>query len=203
MTGQVYIASMNMRGKHAPPPHSNCSILNVTSAQGKNNKNRIDFSPMTPIEGGYKGFWNFESYWQQGRVFEDIPHDISKKWWLELKEPKRRYPNSKGKQVLYAEFDDFPGEKLDYISSRKKVYVVEYYNLIKDREQVKYYKNLLKTNDIIIYDFDGPRTITNDVDSHIVDVNYLRDKINDPTHPFGHGYIVAGLICGILPNDYC
>ena len=202
MVKKVYIGSMNMRGKWADKPHDNCIIINVTSAQEKLSKNRRDFSPMTEIIGGYKGFWNFESYWQQGKVFEDIPHEISKDWWLKLKEPKRRYPSSKGKTVLYAEFDDFPGEQLDYVSSRKKVYVPEYYNLIKDREQVLYYQNKLKKHDIIIYDFDGPRKDNGDVTTDEVTVEYLREKINQTQFPFGHGYVVAGLILGITPLEY-
>ena len=54
MTGKVYIASMKMRGKWAERPE-NTKIINVTSAQGKNNLFRRDFSPMTGKE--YKGFY--------------------------------------------------------------------------------------------------------------------------------------------------
>ena len=67
MVGKIYIASMNMRGKWADPIVDSVK-LNVTSAQGKNNKNRLDFSPMTKIDDGYKGYWNFEHYWQSGKV---------------------------------------------------------------------------------------------------------------------------------------
>jgi hypothetical protein len=47
-----------------------------------------------------------------------------------LEQPKRRYPNSKGKKVLYAVFDndddnDDNLKKMDYITSRKKGYVPE------------------------------------------------------------------------------
>ena len=77
---------------------------------------------MTEIVNGYKGYWNFESYWQSGKVFEDIPEAIVKNYWKQLKEPKRRYPKSKDKKVLYAVFEGNP-EKMDYITSRKKVYV--------------------------------------------------------------------------------
>ncbi len=43
--GKVYLASMNLRGEGA-------TKVNVTSAQGLSSKNRRDFSPMTPDEGG-------------------------------------------------------------------------------------------------------------------------------------------------------
>jgi hypothetical protein len=71
MSGKVFIASMNLRGAWAPAP-ADTTKVNVTSAQGLANKNRRDFSPMTQIEGGYEGFWNFEAFWQSGKVFEGI-----------------------------------------------------------------------------------------------------------------------------------
>lgn len=52
----IYIASMNMRGKWGEPINPDSLKLNVTSAEGKTNANRIDFSPMTPIKDGYKGY---------------------------------------------------------------------------------------------------------------------------------------------------
>ena len=45
MIGKVYIGNMNMRGARAVPPEG-AIIVNVTSAQGKQSKNRRDFSPM-------------------------------------------------------------------------------------------------------------------------------------------------------------
>ena len=202
MKGKVYIASMNMYGQRADPLNDNTIILNVTSAQGKNNKNRRDFSPMTKIEGGYKGYWNFESYWQSGKVYEDIPIEKSKKWWKNLEKPRRRYPNSKNKNILYALFDG-NNEQMDYITSRKKVYVPEYYDLIKNREMLLFYKNMVNNGEnITIYDFDGSRKINKDVECVEVDVNLLINKINDLTHPFGHGYIVAAALLNILPEEY-
>ena len=74
---------------------------------------------MTPIENGYKGYWNFESYWQSAKVYENIPFETTKKWWKQLKEPKRRYPNSKGKKY-YMHYLMEIMKKMDYITSRKK-----------------------------------------------------------------------------------
>ena len=202
MAGKIYIASMNMRGKWADPICDNYIKINVTSAQVKKSKNRIHFSPMTEIQGGYNGYWNFESYWQSGKVFENIPIETTKKWWRELKEPKRRYPKSKGNKVLYALFDD-NDEKMDYVTSRKKVYVPQYYDLIKDKDIIEEYKQILmKGKNIIIYDFDGPRDINGDVLCVELTNDLLIEKINNPRHPFGHGYIVAGCINNIHPSNY-
>ena len=175
--------------------------INVTSAQGKASKNRLAFSPMTPIPNGYKGFWCFENYWQSLKVFQDIPFEKSSNWFKQLSEPKRRYPKSKGKKVLCARTDT--GQELNYVESRKQVYVPEYYQLIKDNEMTLYYKKMLEEGyNLAFYDFDGPRREEHGVTCLELTEDLLKDKINDPTHPFGHGYIVAATIADIMPEKY-
>jgi hypothetical protein len=202
MVGKIYIASMDMRGKRGDPIVKNSIKINVTSAQSKTNKNRIDFSPMTPIVNGYKGYWNFESYWQSGKVYENIPIEETKKYWRNLKTPKRRFPNSKGKKVLYALFDG-NDKKMDYITSRKEVYVKEYYELIKNKEMIAYWKKMLNEGyDLTVYDFDGPRKPNGDVSCCEITKTLLIEKINDTSFPFGHGYVVASCIANITPDMY-
>jgi hypothetical protein len=203
MTGKIYVASMNMRGRWADPICENPIKINVTSAQAKTSKNRLNFSPMTPIEGGYKGYWNFESYWQSGKVYENIPIEKTKKWWRELKEHLMvgSSINAEGKNVLYAIFDG-NDEKMDYVTSRKNVYVPEYYNLIKDKEHIEYWKKSLNEgNNLVIYDFDGPRTKDGNVLCLELTKELLTEKINDTQFPFGHGYVVAACIGGINLSD--
>jgi len=202
MNGKVYVASMNMRGKWAEPIDINSLKINVTSAQAKKSANRIQFSPMQEIIGGYKGFWNFESYWQSGKVYEDIPIEKTKEWWLNLKQPKRRYPKSKGKRVLHAIFDGHAKE-MDYVTSRKNVYVPEYYDMINGRERVAYWKQKLESGEnLVIYDFDGPRVNDGDVTCLELTKELLIEKINDTRVPFGHGYVVAACIAGVTPEMY-
>ena len=202
MSGKVFIASMNLRGARAPSP-ANTTKVNVTSAQALLNKNRRDFSPMTPIEGGYEGFWNFEAFWQSGKVFEGIPEEKVKAYWHKVKEAKRRYPGSKDKKVLYARFECAPDEQMNYVTSRKKIYVPRYFELMKDREMALYLKAQVEAGkDIVIYDFDGPREEDGGVTCVEVTRELLCEKINDTQFPFGHGYIVAGWIKGITPEEY-
>ena len=43
---------------------------------------------MTPIEGGYKGYWNYESRRQSGKIFEGIDEKDVKDWWKKPDSPK-------------------------------------------------------------------------------------------------------------------
>lgn len=92
---------------------------------------------------------------------------------------------------------------MDYITSRKKVYIPEYADLIKDTERLVYWKTQLKEGkNLIVYDFDGPRT--NDVTVTCLEVTpeLLIEKIKETKFPFGHGYVVAVSIAGIATNIY-
>ena len=215
MVGKLYVATKNCRSYDAIPiiPKGQFIKLDVTSANKKKD-DRIAFSPMTILEEGYKGYINFEAYWQAGKVMEGISHEESNKWWRSIKEPERRYNEKKARgkkapykrQITHAIYD---GVKMDYITSRKKVYVPEYYELIKNKDRIKYWKNeLARGENIMIYDYDGPRIFENPLTKYKgatsleLTVDVLREKLNDPTFPFGHGYIVAATIAGILPNEY-
>jgi hypothetical protein len=203
--GKVYLASMNLRGTRAVKLDATSLNLNVTSAQAKLNLDRRDFSPMTPIEGGYYGYWNFESRWQSGKIFEGIDEKMSKNWWKVQTKPKRRYPKGKGKTILCARFEGYEDiGDMDYVTARKSVYVKEYYDLIKDRERTLYWKKLLEEGQsITIYDFDGPRTEDKGVTCLELNEDLLKDKINDLMFPFGHGYVVACALTGIDLSVFC
>jgi hypothetical protein len=210
--GKVYIGTMRRGGTWSTKPNEAIKVVNVTSAQGKENPYRIDFSPMTPVAGGYKGFWNFESYWQSGKVFKDIPKDVARKWWREQTAPKRKYagPGSKGKtlQVLHSAWPDHidknnKEKEMQWIQSRKEVYVPEYNALVKDRNSIKSLREIINSGkDIMIYDLDGPKLSDGTPTTIEVTLDTLRQKINATDFPFGHGYVVAALLLGISPEEY-
>ena len=203
--GRVFVASMNMRGAWAPMPHDGCSRVNVTSAQSKTSAYRLAFSPMTAIPGGYKGYFCFENYWQSGKRY--LGHDekeIGKMdvWWRKQEKGKRRYPRGKGLRITHAEFPGVQGE-LGYIESRKKVYVPEYYELVRSNAVLaSLTERIASGEDIVVYDFDGPRTLGGDVTCEEVTLELLQEKMNDVSRPFGHGYIIAGVLAGIVPSEY-
>lgn len=188
---KVYIASMNMRGEWAKAPEG-AKKVNVTSAQSKSSAFRLDFSPMT--ESGYKGYWCFENWWQSLKRFEGINEEKWLSWWLNQTKPKRRYPGSRGKKCLYAKYKN---RTFNYVDSRKELYVPKYYKLIKNAESLN-----VKSDIIVVYDFDGPRKEDGSVDIQPVSIDLLKEKINDTRFPFGHGYIIAGLLAGIKPKEY-
>ena len=197
--GKVYIASMNLRGTRAVKLDPESLNLNVTSAQAKLSLDRRDFSPMTPIEGGYYGYWNFESRWQSGKIFEGIDEKVTKAWWKAQNEPKRRYPKGKGKKVLCARFEGYEDRgDMDYVTSRKDVYCKEYSELIKDRERVLFWKKTLdEGKSITIYDFDGPRNEDKSVTCLELSEELIKEKVNDLSVPFGHCYVVGMLLSGM------
>jgi hypothetical protein len=193
---------MNMRGKRAEPLDKDATKVNVTSCNAKTHPYRLDFSPMTAVKGGYKGYWNFESYWQSGKKFEGLPHASSKRWWRQQTKPKRRYPGAKGRKVEYAEFGD--AVRLDYVASRKKVYVPEYAALVKGRRSLVDITAWVKAGrSVTVYDFDGPRDAATDGPLCLeLTKALLREKINNTRHPFGHGYVIAACAAGIEPSEY-
>ena len=96
---EVYIASMNMRGKWAEVPPG-LKKINVTSA-AKLSKYRLAFSPMTEIEGGYKEFFvlkiigNLEKDMKVWMI-ENVEKQLD--WWKKQTTGRRRYPLGKGKK---------------------------------------------------------------------------------------------------------
>ena len=122
--------------------------------------------------------------------------------WLKQKKGKRRYPRGKGLRVTHAEFPRVRGE-LDYVESRKNVYVPEYYELVRGNAVLtSLAERIASGEDIVVYDFDGPRTKSGDVTCEVVTLELLQEKIDDVSRPFGHGYIIAGILAGIVPSQY-
>ena len=110
-------------------------------------------------------------------MYEDVPPSVTKRWWKNLRGPKRRYPGSKNMKVLYAIFDGNP-ERMDYITSRQKVYVPEYYEMIKNKNITLKWKDIVRSGQsVTVYDFDGPRTAAGDVMCLEVTKNMLIEKL--------------------------
>lgn len=201
MPGKVYIASMRLRGERASVPPS-AKVINVTSAQSKSSEYRKAFSPMTPIRGGYYGFWNFEHFWQAGKKHADVPLEKTVQWWLKQDEPHRKCKVGSNR-IEYAVYPMVTGtRRLAWVEARKEVYVPLYTQKVQHERVLQDMRELLLTKDIVILDCDGPFDENNRPICLEVTLDLLRTKIEDQTRAFGHGYVIAGLLLDILPNEY-
>ena len=176
-----------------------------------------------PVE--YQNYYCFENYWQGGKVYQNIDKKLSDQWWFKQNKGKRKLRISKkmlidknknwkndkydGK-VLHSVYSDINnGQEIlgknysdNWILSRKKVYVPKYYQLlIKTKSFIELKEYVNKGKDVIIYDIDGPRKISDNKDSELdcIEINQLnlKNKINCDKFPFGHGYIVAAALADI------
>ena len=205
----VYVAAKNMRGAWADYSFVNDPVkVDVTSAQAKDGKYRVAFSPMhmgTPYVCPDEGtFPNFEAYWQSLKMIDGLDEVKHKKWWKEITSAKRRHPAIKKSRVLGAKHKRFPGQVMGYVESRKKVYVPDYYKMVKDKYESQYLRVLRNGNarPIVVFDFDGPRNTKGAPLCEKVTVEMLRERINNPDLPFGHGFVVGAMIAGIPPEEY-
>jgi hypothetical protein len=215
--GKIYIQSK------VPPrqsgdlyPGDKCgarSKIDVTSGQKIGHPDRVAFSPMTEVPDGYMGFYCFENFWQSGKRYKELGHmnlgtkldDIKR--WKAYSEPHRRHPKAKGMVPVDAIYPDIGiTEGIDYVTSRKQVYVPYYYNEIISKDRFQYWRSQIAAgNDILIVDYDGPKVPHGNYYSRPcleVTLDLLVEKINDTRYPFGHGYVVAAALLGIDPDQY-
>ena len=119
-------------------------------------------------------------------------------------------------KCLYALADSDMTKQLDYVTSRKEIYLPVYSGLVRSKPQ---YKNLLRDlrmgQDIIILEVDGPHQESLDYyrkkhgtgptfiedGSMLCDPDSLRIMLNDTKHNFGHGYCLAWCLWEDLNNE--
>lgn len=168
----------------------------------------------------------FENYWQYSKIFPDMkkPHldskgNVTKEWreWRKKGFSERkghRHPTgTKTNEVMYTDSKGrnhykyrtaikslYGNEYMGYIESRKKIYVPLYYKLITSTQAFQNLKEQVKNGkNFQILDFDAPPT------TEQITVDMLKWAINQPSpfgKPFGHGYVIAGALLGITPEDY-
>lgn len=119
-----------------------------------------------------------------------------------------RYPLGYGnnKYCKYAYRDGYEGEKLDYIETRKLIYIPLYCDNVIYQKQYKELENRLKNGEnLLIIEVDGPHqedilyykskyNVNDDFienDSMLVNEKNIDIMLNDTKHPFGHGYCLA------------
>jgi hypothetical protein len=164
----------------------------------------------------------FENYWQNGKIFRELGHindqsQITPAWYSfrekgYKKNKGDRHPHgTKSNEVKYidargnrhykyytAVSSMYMNNVLDYITSRKYIYAPVYAWLVVRTQAFLELKKMIDSGQQVqILDFDvlpGSNRVT---------LEFLRERINDSTVPFGHGYVLAGLLAGIEPAEYC
>ena len=124
-----------------------------------------------------------------------------------------RYPvGYKHRHKCLFSFLQDPMENLDYIQSRKQIYLPIYDSLIRkeskfDKLKIKHYQG----ENLLILEVDGPHSESLDyykqqyhVDDTFIERNtmlatpeYLKIMLEDSKHPFGHGYCLAASLLNL------
>ena len=94
----------------------------------------------------------------------------------------------KGKKPLYSWWD---GEKLDYITARKRIYVPLYSTAVRDTKAFKRLKELYEQEEAIyLLDFDG-------YNHKLIGMTY--DMVLDnPYQKCGHAFVLGMMLEGLL-----
>lgn len=210
----VFVAAKNMRGSWAAPP-AGAHTVDVTSAQGRGRLYRLAFSPMhvdpkTPFAApDGTTYACFEHWWQSRKVYAGHDHAERNAWWRHQMKPKRRDPRAaRGARPTHAVDPRRPNDELDYVASRKQIYVPDYLALLEGSDLAQLAlkglrSKLRRGEDVVIYDFDGPREALSKYPiCKRVTVDLLCEKIHDVATPFGHGYVVAAALLGIDREEF-
>ena len=126
-----------------------------------------------------------------------------------------RWPVGKvhSKKCLYSISSDDHTKRLDYIEARKEIYLKRYLESVVSEKQFKSLRRRLeKGENLLIIEVDGPHQESLDYyidtygvpDTFIIESTVratkknLRILLNDPRHPFGHGYCLATALLGYI-----
>ena len=171
-----------------------------------------------------------ENLWQYSKVYPQLGHwdDVEKKpsqkWklWREKgfssvkkakgKEKGIRTPPeiSKLKKLCRENGENWAPkcswwkeQELDYVTSRKLMYVPEYSKVVVQTKAFQALKNMVSGGvNILIIDYDGPDPLAYPNGMLMDEKNFL-DQLNNTSRPFGHGYVVAALLAGLDIDSLC
>lgn len=168
--------------------------VSVNTTTSSDNWSR-ELSPM--VLGPVKMFKNLvakrlENAWQYLKVYKNHLDDqgnilLEYYVWARqgFRDPfSRRYPMGKG---AVPEFSLWNGERLDYISARKKIYIPLYREAVRKSEAYKKLLSLYKeSGNMVLFDFDGYDYLKLGLT--------LNQVLNDPTKKMGHGFVLAMML---------
>nr|QBK85908.1 MAG: uncharacterized protein LCMAC101_05030 [Marseillevirus LCMAC101] len=230
--GQIFVGrAIYQNGKWNYPSLKNCETIVVMSTSYspwshlspyclKDEKGRIlenvwQFSKVyaeVPESKQYKNRYTREVIWEYPREVHMKKNELTPEYWIWRKkgmycEHPVRYPvgyNHRHK-CLFA-LKKRSGSRLDYIESRKAIYVPLYSKAVKKEPKFdKLVKMVQNGTRILIVEVDGPHQESSQYYSEKYDCpdNFIKHNcmkaseknlnlmLNDGKHPFGHGYCLA------------
>ena len=209
MKPKVFLAGKPKRGSSVKfPARKGLLRVDVTSGAGlilQREPERVYAKELSPLLIGDDH--PFENTWQYTKVYPQLGHwkdeKPTKKWEEWRKSGFKKRKRGKGvrtpPEVSKLQKDNrkplcawWKGEKLGYIESRKKIYVPEYAKLIRKSRAFA----ALIGKDVLVIGIDGP-PLDKYPNGFEVTEERLVEALNDPTHPFGHSYVVAAELAGI------
>lgn len=174
----------------------NSIIINTTSRS--NNWSR-GLSPFVigpvPLYSNYISK-TMENLWQYSKLYQyyaDENGDPTEEYfeWAQAgwnSTWANRYPMGKDIIPLCSYWD---GEKLDYVSARKRIYIPSYSNAVQKTTAFSLLKDVYnKNNDIYLIDFDAHNLSPGTFD--------YWDLANNSNIKFGHAYVLAMILEGYL-----
>lgn len=178
-------------------PREGSMAINVTSQSAGLTKVLSPFF-IGPVEL-YDGLSakNVENAWQFSKVYKQFlskSGDILPSYWTWAEKGwndtfAHRYPMGKG---AVPEFALWKGGRLDYIASRKAIYIPLYAKAVVN---TKAFETLQKI-------VDSGRSVTLvDFDVHASGTKNLGETLEDPTKKFGHGFVLYGLLTGEITPE--
>lgn len=137
---------------------------------------------------------NVENGWQFSKVYGHLNHldfDLNPtKYYFEWAEKgwndsfAHRYPMGHG---IKPEFSYWDGQKLDYVTARKTIYIPLYAKAVKDTNAFKKLKELHANEEhIALVDFDAHGLTPGTYD--------YWDLVNNPNYKVGHAYVLAMML---------
>lgn len=199
----IRIAQKKRRGVAGDCNPTFPGVKNIDVTSGSMNKLngrlvKYNFSPL--LIGPCKDFRIFENYWQYGKIWNyhlDDNDKINIEWKRFNQSGKsltigKRHPLSREYGLPILSYYD--GEYLEYIESRKKIYIPEYTKLISNTESMKALKEKVRNGEkIMILDVDGPPKSLYP-EGVEMSIEFWNEMLENPKYPFGHGYVVAKLL---------
>ncbi len=119
-----------------------------------------------------------------------------------------RYPVGRKDRSTCAFAISNSGQRLNYIEARKAIYCAEYGEAVRKEPRYQKLLSMLKKQNLLIVEIDGPHQedmshytekygVRPDLiqnDSVDATPEILNIFLNDPKHPFGHGYCLAWIL---------